>query len=181
MRLEDSNGSYAGPKRTFRAAFNALVAAASTAPFFMVTGAAGKKIRIQRIKVSGPTLTAVQYLNLVLAKFTANHTAGTSSDAVKVALDSADTPASDMLVRGYTAAPTPGAGGTNLIDAQRLLAQATTAAAGGFLDNAEFDFRNCGENKAPALNTQAENLSLSFGTAPASAVTLSVEVEWTED
>lgn len=183
MRIEDSNGNYIGPKRTFRAVFSGLVAAGSTtAPFLMITGAAGKKIRLQRVKISGLSLTAVAYLIIEARKYTANHTGGTKTDAAKVPLDSNDTAASDMLVSGYTAAPTPGAGGTNLIASARLLAQATTPAAAGIPDSHEFDFRSVGgDSKAPVLNTQAENISFGFAANPASAVTMSCEVEWTED
>jgi hypothetical protein len=167
-------------KATYRAAGN-VVAAASTAPFLEINlPAAGRVMRIKRITLSGMSLTAVAYLRLAIQKFTAVHTAGTPVSAVVAKLD-AGGPAAVGTVRHFTAAPTPGAG-IEAIGERRALAQATTAVAAGMPDaDISFRFGDSDNNEDATLRTIGHNISVAFAAAPATAVTLSYEIEWTED
>lgn len=172
-----------GVKATYRAATTStFAAAAGAAMFFAIGGSSTKTVIVQRIKISGLTLTAVEYLSAVAEKWSTAPTGGTSTALTKVPTDSGDAAATATLVQVYTAAPTEGTL-VGTVVSQRLLGQATTAAASGQpVDTLEFDFRNAGEGKSGIyLRGTAQVLSLAFGAAPASAVTMSLEVEWTEE
>jgi len=177
----DSLGRYRGTKATYRAATNAtLVAAAGTGLFFVITGSATKTITVQRIVVSGPTLTAVAYNTIQLQKYSTAPTGGTATTLTQVPIDSNSAAATVSLCQGYTVAPTAGTL-VGAIGALRLFLQATTAAAAGLLDRAVWDLRAQGEASSVTLRGIAENVALNFGAAPASAVTLSIECEWCEE
>lgn len=177
MDLDDL-GRYAGPKRTYRAAGN-VVAAAGTAPFLIINGAATKVIRIMRIRITGLTLTAVQYLRVQAAKYSTAPSGGTPAAATVVKLDSA-AQASGATVNGYTAAPTPGTL-VGPIAERTVLGQATTPAAGGLPQEADFWFDFNYDDEGAILRAAAENIGILFAAAPATAVTLSYEIEFTED
>lgn len=166
-------------KATYRAAGN-VVAAASTAPFLEINGAAGKVVRVKRVVLSGLTLTAVAYLRLQALKNSTANSGGTSTAPTAVPLD-VRSPAAGATLKQYTAAPTPGAL-VGSIDEKRVLAQATTAAAAGIPDyNVAFEFGDKDNNEDATLRAAAQNISMAFGAAPATAVTLSWMIEWTED
>lgn len=170
-----------GGKVTYRAATTApFVAAAGAAMFFAICGSSTKTIYIQRIRIAGLTLTAVAYLGIVAEKWSTAPTGGTATALTKVPTNSSDAAATANLCSVYTAAPTEGTL-VGTVAAHRVLGQSTTAAAAGFPDWWELDFRNRGENTALKLAGTAETLSLAFAAAPASAVTMSLEVEWTEE
>jgi len=157
-----------------------FVAAASASPFFEIAGATGRKVRMLSIRVTGPTLTAVGYHSIQVGKYSANTTVGTATDLTKVPLDSKSPPSIASVCRVFTAAPTVGAI-VGLIGSQRILAQATTAAAAGTVDGVAWDFGQIGDAEGAVLLTAAEAIALTFAAAPATAVTMSIEVEWTEE
>jgi len=170
-----------GGKVTYRAATDApFAAAAGAAMFFVISGSSTKTVIIQRIRVSGHTLTAVAYHSIVAEKWSTAPTGGTSTALTKVPNDANDAAATVNQILTYTAAPTEGTL-VGAVGAVRFLSQATTAAAAGFPPEIVWDFRNQGENKGVYLRGTAQCLSLAFGAAPASAVTMSIEVEWTEE
>lgn len=175
----DSKGRYAGSRETFRTGGN-LVCAAGALPFLTIVGGAGKVARIQKIRLTGFTLTAVQYLRLLLQKHSTAWTAGTSSAPTKTAHDSQYPAAPAAVVNAYTAGPTGGGALVGPLAERLILGQATTPAAAGFPAETEFDFTNH-RGEAPVLRGVLESLALSFAAAPATAVTLSYEIEWTED
>ena len=175
----DSKGRYAGPRETFRAGGN-VVAAAGTLPFLVITGAAGKVIRVQKIRLSGFTLTAVAYLKVLLQKHSSAWTGGTPVAITETSLDSQYSAAAGAVVSPYTAGPTGGGALVGPLGERHILGQATTPAAAGFPAEIEFDFTSQ-RGESPALRAAAESLALSFAAAPATAVTLSYEIEWTED
>jgi hypothetical protein len=128
-----------------------------------------------------PTLTAVAYHNVCVEKWSTAPTGGTATALVKVPLDSLSAASTANLCQIYTAAPTEGTL-VGTIGAQRFLAVATTANAAGTPPYPLiWDFRNVGESSGVYLRGTAQCISLAFCTAPASAVTVSVEVEWTEE
>lgn len=151
----------------FRASGN-VVAAAGTAPFLTINGAAGRNIKVKQIIISGASLTAVAYLRLAVAKFSTAHSGGTSTAPTSIALDSSDPTLPGAVLAAYTVAPTPGTLVGNISE-RRILGQATTAAAAGSPVQVVFDLN------VPLYST-SENISLLFPTAPASAVTVSFEV-----
>jgi hypothetical protein len=174
MNKKFENSLYLG---SYRAVFSAIVAPAGVAPFFTISGptSTGRQLTIKRLTVSGPTLTAVAYLNFLSTKYSTAHSAGTSTTATLVPLSSSMF-ASGTVVRGYTVAPTAGTS-VGDIGAFRLLGQATTAAASGSTEWFDYTFN---DESSPVLFNSNESIAIRFGTAPASAVTLSVTVEWDE-
>lgn len=176
----DVEGVQRGIKSSYRVAAGSLVAAASAAPFLAVVGSGTKTIRVQRIRISGPTLTAVAYNAFEACKYSTDHTGGTSTTPAITPSDSTDA-AATAVVRQYTAAPTAGTL-TGIIGSTRTLLQATTAAAAGVFDRpVEFDFRNQGSADEGVIRGAAQNISIGFQAAPATAVTLAWEVEFTEE
>jgi hypothetical protein len=181
VSLYDSLGNFRGTKATYRAANSAaLAAAAGTGLFFVISGSATKTLNVQRIVISGLTLTAVAYSIVLCQKYSTAPTGGTPVVFTQVPLDSTSAAGTAGLVQGYTAAPTAGTL-VGPIGSRRSLMQATTAAAAGSTVEIVWDFRGQGETAAGTLRGTAEAIALNFSAAPASAVTMSVEVEWTEE
>ena len=152
-----------------------VIAAASVAPFFVLYGSASFTIAVLSVVVSGLTLTAVAYHSIELRKHSSAPSGGTATALTQVPLDSVTPPATVALCQVYTVAPTAGAL-VGRVGCRRRLSQATTAAAAGI--PAEVRFIN---PQAPViLRGVAEGVALGFGVAPATAVTLAVEVSWAE-
>jgi hypothetical protein len=171
------------PKATYRASTSAsgqVVAAASAAPFFCMQGSATKTVIFQRAYLSGANLTAVAYASYAIGKYSTAVTAGTATALTAVPLDSNSPASSVSLLNVYTAAPTAGTL-VGVVSVKKTLLQATTAAAGGIPDVIEFDFRTLGgESSGLDLRGVAQGVCIFFAVAPATAVTLSLAVEWTE-
>jgi hypothetical protein len=167
---------------TYRAAtVGTVTVAASTSLFFVLAGSSTRRILPQRITVHCPTLTAIEYNTFVLKWFSSLPTGGTVIALTQTALDPLNAAGAAGLCQLYTAAPTDGTL-VGPIGNQRVLLQATTAAASGTpAAPIEWDFRNVGEGWGPILRQSTQCIGLAFGTAPASAVTLSLEVEWCEE
>jgi len=161
----------------YRAGTAAVFAApAGTTPFFVMQGSATKMVRIKRIGIDGPTLTAVAYLHIIANKCSTAASGGTPVALTAVPVDSRFDASTIGTINVYTAAPT---GGTpvGVVSATRLIGQSTTPAAAG-IPHTELFF----EFPEPLiLRGAAEGISLHFSAAPASAVTLSVTVEWEEE
>lgn len=177
----DLLGVYCGPKVTYRAATAPTVVAvtASTVPFFVISGSGSKTIVVQRITVSGGTLTAVEYANIQVNKHSTAFSGGTATALTQIPVDSTSGAGTATLCQVYTAAPTAGTS-LGVIDVQRVLLQSTTAAASGLPFLSCFDFRQIGEAKGVVLNGASQGLSISVGTALASAATYSLSIEWVE-
>lgn len=165
---------------TATAANGVVVAAANVAPFACIYGSASKTVIVQRMYLSGASLTAVQYASYVVAKYSTAVSAGTATALTAVPLDSNSAAATVTNLNVYTAAPTAGTL-VGTVSVKRTLLQATTAAAAGIPDVIEFDFRTMGsETSGIYLRGTGQGVCVNFGAAPASAVTLSFTVEWTE-
>lgn len=167
---------------TYRAATIDPFVAAVTAdvPWFLIEGSATKVVTVKRIILSGFSLTAVQYAAMNVVKYSTAASGGTATTAPQVPLDSTNAPGSAALVKYYTVAPTPGTTVGN-IASRRVLLQATTAAAGGVPPVVVFDFSDMPHTHGVVLRGIAQGLGVEWPVAPASAVTLSAEVEWTEE
>lgn len=181
VTLYNPDGTPNAEKATYRASTIVPLVTAVTVnvPFFNIIGSASKTITVKRIDVSGMTLTAVGYFAIAVQKLSTASTAGTSTTLAAVPLDS-NSPAATAVVKAYTAGPTRG----NLVGtiaSWRALWQATVAAAAGVTDYFTFNFGDMRETKGVALRGAAEELALVFTVVLASAGTLSVSVEWTEE
>ena len=156
--------------------YMAATAGTVTAPFFLIQGSATKVVNVKRIILQGPTLTLVEYITPVLTKYSSAPSGGTATALTAVPTDSANPASTANLLTVYTAAPTPGTA-VGTLGARKLLAQATTAAAAGMVnDTIDFVFTT-----PITLLGIAEGLGVRLSNAPVSAVTMSVFVEWTEE
>lgn len=165
---------------TATAASGVVVAAASAAPFACIYGSGTKTVIVQRMYLSGGTLTAVAYASYVVAKYSTAVSAGTATALTATPMDSNNSAASVTNLNVYTGAPTAGTL-VGTVSVKRTLLQATTAAAAGIPDIVEFDFRALGsETSGIYLRGTAQGVCVNFAAAPATAVTLSFSVEWTE-
>lgn len=182
FRQHDFNPIERGQGATYRAASAAVLVAAVTAnvPWFVIYGSSTKVIKVQKIIVSGITLTAVAYVNIGVAKYSTAPSGGTAVAYTKIPLDASDVASTASLVQGYTAIPTTGTR-IGFINGRRTLGQATTAAAAGFVDQLIFDFSTGSEKDAVTLRGTAQGVGLEWVAAPASATSVLVSVEWTEE
>jgi hypothetical protein len=182
VTLYDVEGNPLSKKATYRAStLTAFVPAVTAArPIFLIEGSASKTITVKRISFSGASLTAVQYLSINVSKYSTAASGGTSTSAPMVPLDSNSAAATAAFVRYYTAVPTAGTL-VGDIASVRFLAQATTAAAGGPTFAYTFNFGDITESGGVVLRGTSQGLALSFPTAPASTITLSADIEWTEE
>ena len=168
-------------EQTYRASTLVPLVAAVTVnvPFFNIIGSATKTVRIKRISVSGMTLTAVGYFTINVEKLSTASTAGTSTTLTATPLDSANN-AATAVVKAYTVAPTKGAL-VGTIRSFRTLWQATVAAAAGTTDKYDFSFGDVSGSGGVVLRGVAQELALTFPVVLASAGTLAVDIEWTEE
>lgn len=182
VTLYNSDGTYNGEKATYRASTLIPFTPAVTinVPWFLIGGSATKTVTVKRIAVSGMTLTAVAYLAVNVAKFSTPAVGGTSTSAPLVPMDSSDPAATAGFVKYYTAVPTAGTL-VGSIATNRVLAQATVAAAAGITRDFVFDFGDMPETGGVVLRGVTQELGLIWPVAPASVVTVSVDIEWTEE
>ena len=181
VTIYGNDGIYAGEKRTYRASTIIPLVAAVTVnvPFFNIIGSATTTVRVKRIRVSGMTLTAVGYFTINCEKLSTASTGGTSTTPAAVVLDSTDA-AATAVVRAYTVAPTKGSL-VGTVASWRALWQSTTAAAAGQTWDHQFNFGDMPETKGLTLRGVAQELALTFPVVLASAGTLAVDIEWTEE
>lgn len=181
VTLYNPDGTVVAQKRTYRASTIIPLVAAVTVnvPFFNIIGSATTIIRVKRITVSGMTLTAVGYFVINVEKLLTASTGGTSTTLVSVPLDSADA-AATAVVKAYTVAPTKGSL-VGTLASWRALWQATVAAAAGNTWDHVFDFGDMAETKGVTLRTASQEIALTFPVVLASAGTLSVDIEYTEE
>lgn len=181
VTLYNTDGTTNSEKKTYRASTIIPLVAAVTVnvPIFNVIGSASTTVKVRRIRVSGMTLTAVGYFAINVEKLSTASTGGTSTTLVSVPCDSNDA-AATAVVKAYTAAPTKG----NLVGtvaSWRALWQATVAAAAGQTWDHMFNFGDIPETRSIVLRGVAQELALTFPVVLASAGTLAIDVEWTEE
>lgn len=171
VQLFDADGNAIQEYPKYRASAT-VVSAASTAPFFAIYGSASKKIRITKISISGTTLTAIEYNVVVGKKYSTAITVGTPVSLTRVPLDSSDGAATVSICNVYTAAPTAGTE-VGEVFSRRFLLEDTAGVAGNQPVVIDFEIDII-------LNDSTEGVCLAWASAPATAVTLAVEVEWQE-
>lgn len=169
---------------TYRGAtLNTVVAPVGSTAFFVISGSASVTRRVRKIRVSGSTLTTLAVGSVVASKRSTAQSGGTATTLTRVPVDSAFPAAqTDGLVQVYTGAPTDGTLVGTLACRRQVWKSATVVDGAPFADM-EFDFDNKGDDGRLGipLHGLAQSVTVSFGADPASAVTLAVEVEWTEE
>lgn len=181
VTLYNTDGTNNSEKATYRASTIIPLVAAVTVnvPIFNIIGSASKTVKIRRIKVSGMTLTAVGYFTINVEKLSTASTGGTSTTPPCVPLDSADA-AATAVVRAYTVAPTKGTL-VGTLASWRTLWQATVAVNSATTDWYIFDFGDIPETRSIVLRGVAQEVALTFPVVLASAGTLAIDIEFTEE
>jgi hypothetical protein len=181
VNVAQVGGTTAG-KRTYRASTIIPLVAAVTVnvPFFNIIGSATTTVKVTRIRVSGMTLTAVGYFTINVEKLSTASTAGTSTTLVATSLDSSDT-AVTAVVKAYTVAPTKGTLVGTLASYRSLWQVGGTPVANAPTPEHIFNFGDMWATKGVTLRGVAQELALTFPVVLASAGTLAVDIEWTEE
>ena len=181
VTLYNLDGTANSEKATYRASTIIPLVAAVTVnvPIFNIIGSATKTVTVKRITASGMTLTAVGYFTINVEKLSTASTGGTSTTLAAVPLDS-NNAAATAVVKAYTAAPTKGSL-VGVIATWRALWQATAAAAAGVTDYFTYNFGDMRETKGVTLRGAAQEVALVFPVVLASAGTLAIDIEWTEE
>ena len=180
VTLYDTDGNSLAQASTYRGATNSTVvaAASATAPFFVIYGSASKTLRIQRIRISGPTNVTLAYQGFDIIKYSTAPSGGTAVALTQVPLDSTDAAATASLCQVYTAAPTAGTPVGN-IGSARIVNKSATVVDGSEASVLEWDFRGQGRSGEPTLHGTAQGVGVELHVA--TATTVSIEVEWTEE
>ena len=177
VTLYNTDGTTSAPYTSYRAATAAdLVAAAGVSPFFAIQGSATKTIRVRKIIVTNPTLTATAVNSIVCKKTSTAITGGTATALVQVPLDSTSAAGTASLLNVYTVAPTAGTL-VGVVDNKRLILGDTAPVAGASPLEVVFDFGD----KGLVLRGVAEGLSLNFIAAPATSVTMNLMILYSEE
>lgn len=159
-------------KTTYAAGLVGVAPAVAATDVFTITGSGTKTVRVRRMAVSGIATAAGAYVFQLLKRSTAN-SAGTSTSAVRVPLDSGYG-AATATVLGYTANPTVGTE-VGIVSVKR----ATVTTAAGAIPQViwEFDFTE----HPVVLRGIAEVLALSLNGVTMTGGALDCYVEWTEE
>jgi hypothetical protein len=160
-------------KATFSACVTGLVTAASATDVFIIQGANGRRIEIDRIEITGTgTATAVP-VSVIRRNSAASN--GTPAAITPVAFDSRVSIVSAALVNSYTANPTVGnAVGTLWVGRLRLQAAGGSAPPTLIVDSAQLN------SGAMALNSASEWLAINFGSTSITSPLIEIFVRWTE-
>ena len=177
----DYNGFPLVVEPTYMAATpTTITAPAGTKSFFVLMGSATKLIRVTRIHITGPTLTTAEYNNIVLRKLSSAPVNGTSSDLVKVPTDSICDASTISSCKVYSTEPTTDGTLVGTLQSQRVLIENTSIGSSEQFAEILFDVKPPESSAGVILRGTSEGISLAFGSIPGSAVTLSLEVEWSE-
>jgi hypothetical protein len=177
VRLSNYRGDFVGPRPTYRVIGGQVVVPAGTTPFILIAASAARVVRINRIRIMNASLTAAQLLRITINRVSALPTGGTPVSPTKVTLDT-QAPASNATVQHYTAAPTTG---TIMGAIAEVTINGLTTGATANADEKIIDFGMDLMSELPTLRGAAEGVTISFASAPATAVTISYTIEYTED
>jgi hypothetical protein len=146
---------------------------------FAISGSASKIIRVTKIELSATITTTAATLNFSLGKVTGTTgIVGTATAATIILHDSNDSAVS-AAVNGYAAGATFTAGTTILFRSNKLFVPVTTTTTTPQPVWVEtFGAENC---KPIVLRGTSQQLVINIPSAPASALSLDISIEWTED
>ena len=177
----DYNGHPVSLEPTYMAATApTVVAPAGTKAFFVLMGSSTKTIRVTRIHVTGLTATTAEYNSILLKKISSAPSNGTTTDLTKTPTDSIISTSTASSCKVYTAEPTADGTLVGVLQSQRVLIENTSIGSGEQFIEILFDLRPPESGAGIILRGTSEGITVSFGSAPGSGVTLALEVEWSE-
>ncbi len=157
----------------------ALVADNSSNVFFAINGAASKRIKVRKIRLSCPTLTAATLLDLLVQKCSAAQTGGTPGTAMTKTPMSSGLGAASATVTVYTAGATIGTL-VGTVASRRVMGLTATPVATDSRPEVVIDLCGEGHLDGLSLDSAAETVVMKFGSAPGSATSMTIELEWSE-
>lgn len=179
----DSLGNYNGEKATYRAStiIPLVVAVTVNVPFLNIIGSATKTVIVKRIAISGGTQTAMAYNTTNLERLSTATTGGTSTTLVATQTDT-NNAAATAVVKAYTVAGTKGTLVGTLATCKTLWQAATPVAGGaGLTRDYVYDFGDMPETRGIVLRGVTQELALIFPVVLASAGSVAIDIEWTEE
>jgi hypothetical protein len=181
VTVYNADGTVGGEQETYRASTIIPLVAAVTVdrPFFNIIGSDTKTVKITKIAVSGVTLTAVGYFTIAVQRLSTVSTGGTSTTLATVKLDT-DNADATAVVKAYTVAPTRGTL-VGTISSWRALWQATLTVGTSITVEHEFKYGDTDHAQGLTLRGATQEIALVFPVVLATAGTLSVDIEWTEE
>lgn len=176
----DYDSNHISCEKTFLAGTPAtLVCPAGTKSFFVIMGSSTKLVKVTQIHVSGLTMTARAYNNVVARKISSIPSGGTASELEKTPADKINV-STVSLCQVYTTAPTTDGTLVGTLQINRILINDSNPVQGDPQSEILLNFKETFEESGIILRGVDDGISVAFGSAPATAVTLSLEVEWTE-
>lgn len=165
---------------TYRAATDGTVdvAASATAPFFVLYGSSTKIVRVESVRVTGPTTTTLAIQGYTLRKYSTRPSGGTATTLTATPVDSRCPAATVSLARVYTAAPTAGTT-VGVLMSSRALNKSTTAVDGAEMGETVFAVGGALEHTPVVLRGTAEGIGVQLHVS--TATTATVDVVWTEE
>lgn len=165
---------------TYGAVSIGVAPASSATDFACIAGAAGKVIRLQRLKINGTAGTLINIPATIVKRAsldTGGTPATTTGAPVAYSFDSSNTTASAVLV-AYTANPTIVDSSPGYLDTGILVLTATGTLAGS--TGLVFDWINRNYMEAPTLRKATEQICVNLNaTSPSSGVVNTI-FQWTE-
>jgi len=177
----DYNGINVSNEHTyFAASSNSISCPASTKSFFIIMGSQTKIIKISKIHLSGLTITAREYNSIVVRKISSIPVGGTAAALTKTPADKISIDSTVSLCQTYSVTPTTDGTLVGTIQSNRSQIGDSNPVQGDPQSEILCDFRSYPESSGIILRGVNDGVSVSFGSVPGSAITLSLEIEWLE-
>jgi len=162
-----------GQKASYRAAIAWAPPAAAATDILVIGGSATKTVRVTHVSIAC-TATAAIAADVIFIKRSAADTAGTSTAATLVPLDSSDAAATNTVL-AYTANPTIN-GTVGNVSMDKASITTTTGAPQLYFE--DFGIRN---TRSVVLRGTAQQLAINLNGQTIAGLACDAETEWTEE
>lgn len=155
-----------------------------TAAFLTIYGSGARRVKVQRILLSITKATGAAYVEVIADRkrqqgVASVNSGGTLTGLKPICLSLAEKNATATSVNIYSATPTTRTLQNPIASIMKYVP--ITASIAREPAVYDFDWRRASENHVPVLDDFGEGLELCWGTSPATAVSGTVFVWWTEE
>lgn len=179
VTVYDTTGRAIQEQATYRAA-GQVVATTSTASFAVMTGSATKTVKVRNVHVSGATATTLAVHSIQIKKYSTAPAGGAPANLTQVPVDSNQGAGTIGTLATSTTAFTDGTL-VGVVASRRDILKSSTVVDGANFCEHDWNFGVTQEVRPITLRGTTQYIGLNFLAAPVTAVTLDVEVEWTEE
>lgn len=165
---------------TYAATGIGIAPGAAATDIACITGASGKVVRVQAIRVSGSAGTLIT-IPIVITKHASANSGGTAATGTALPVPYAMDPnnaAAAATTTAYTANPTINDSTPGYIDASELSLNTTSALVGAGYANFDYTERNYAQ--APILRSTAQQVCVNINATSPSSGLVNVTFKWTE-